>query len=354
VGYGYLPVTTGRYLEDSLAKSYNVTYAGTSDKTRPGYSANVDLLDLLEEITPQPDLFLYIDSGSRSYLPRNIEKLPCPTAAYMIDVHLGNKLRRPIAALFDYVFVAQRDLLENYRIGEKQHVSWLPLACDHEIHADQNLPRTFDIGFVGSLGKKSNRRQEYLEILEKRYRLNDFRVAYSRKEISKIYSQSKIVFNCPISGDVNMRVFEAMASGALLITEQTGNGLLEMFQEGKHLVTYKSQADLLEKIAYYLEHDLERQKIAQAGKAEVLAKHTYAYRAKQILRAVFEDAPGAQAPLRKSPEGKLIAHYANIYSMLRLLDPSFDLLKVAFARKQSRLAASRQFLATTLRRIKYG
>lgn len=354
IGYGYFPTTTGRYIEESLAAEHHVTFVGTPGQGRPGYLPDVDVVELIKELKIQPNLFLYVDSGHSSYLPRNVERLGCPTAAFLIDVHLGGKLRKPIAALFDYVFVAQRDHVSSYQTGPRQHAEWLPLACDPLIHKALDLPRVYDVGFVGHIGRGDGRRAQLLKVIEKSFTLNNYRRPYSREEMVMIYNQSKITFNCAISNDVNMRVFEAMACGSLLITDRIGNGLLDLFQEGKHIVTYATPDELLERVAYYLEHDDEREKIARVGQAEVLTRHTYQRRARHILNVVFQQAPGARAPLRTATDGERIAHYARLYGKFRLLDASFDMLHAAFERRKGRFTASWQFVAAVLRRIRHG
>jgi spore maturation protein CgeB len=293
IGYGYDPLTTGRYFEEALAVEHEVTYVGASDGLRPGMPANLDLERYVSRSATRPDLFLYIDSGHRPYLPYHVERLACPTAAYLIDVHLGPRLRRPLAALFDYVFVAQHDCLDQYRISEEQVVEWLPLACDPALHSETSEPRVYDVGFVGNPGDQRSRRSELLRELEARFAMNDFGRPYPRDEMARTYGLSKVVFNCSVGGEVNMRVFEAMASGALLITDRIENGLADLFQDGHHLVMYDDLDDLSQKITHYLGHDAEREAIAQAGRQEVLSSHTYSRRAQQIFDTVFSTYPGA-------------------------------------------------------------
>jgi len=48
---------------------------------------------------------------------------------------------------------------------------------------------------------------------------------------------------------------------------------------------------LLEKIDYYLTHETEREEIAYNGYKEVLSKHTYEHRAKEILNVVKNEIP---------------------------------------------------------------
>ncbi|MGE5140464.1 MAG: glycosyltransferase [Rudaea sp.] len=352
IGYGFSPTTTGRYIEEAFPPNDRVTYVGRADG-RAGYASDVDLVNLVQKIGIRPDLFLYVDSGHSAYLPRNIEKLECPTAAYLIDVHLGTRLRRPLAGLFDYVFLAQRDYIEQYRLGVDQHAEWLPLACDPAVHRPMNLERLYDVGFVGR-ADPAEPRSAMLHALQARYSMNDYHRPYTREEMATVYNRSRIVFNHSIRDDLNMRVFEAMACGALLVTNRIGNGLLELFEDGKHLVTYETQEEMLARVAFYLEHEDAREAIAREGQSRVLSEHTYACRAERILSVVFRDAPGARGPLRDASESRRIAQYAELYSKFRLLDASFETLKQAHLTRQSRLAALAQFGAALLRRAKYG
>ena len=102
--------------------------------------------------------------------------------------------------------------------------------------------------------------------------------------MARIYSASRIVFNRSIGNDVNMRVFEAVACGSLLVTNDLAeNGQAELFQDGVHLATYQDAEEMLEKIRHYLEHDDRREAIASAGRAEAIARHTYRHRMGRLL-----------------------------------------------------------------------
>ena len=51
-------------------------------------------------------------------------------------------------------------------------------------------------------------------------------------EMAKVYARAKIVFNACVNRDLNMRVFKAMASGALLITDEA-DWLEDLFEDRK-------------------------------------------------------------------------------------------------------------------------
>ena len=78
-----------------------------------------------------------------------------------------------------------------------------------------------------------------------------------------------------------------MACGSLLLTNDlTDNGQAELFQDGVHLATYREPEDLLDKLAFYLDREKVRARIAAAGRAEAIEKHTYRHRMERVLREV--------------------------------------------------------------------
>ena len=77
--------------------------------------------------------------------------------------------------------------------------------------------------------------------------------------------RARIVFNRSIRSECNCRAFEATAAGALLFQEADNREMGAYFQDGKEYVAYG--ADNLEKLlSYYLEHEEERRRIAEAGR----------------------------------------------------------------------------------------
>ena len=99
-----------------------------------------------------------------------------------------------------------------------------------------------------------------------------------------VYTQARVVLNHAIKGDVNMRVFEALATRSFLLTPHVP-GLMDLFEDGVHLVTYKDGDvdDALDRIARYVDDEAARERIAEAGYREVLAHHTFAHRVARML-----------------------------------------------------------------------
>lgn len=312
LGYVSYPATTARYLEASLRRVHDVITTGPAIDDHVIASWNlqnmqepvkaqdvptgfdVDMEQVMGALPPgwTPDLFVWVESVD-GYFPRQIPALPCPTACYLIDSHLNLPWHLEWATRFDQTFVAQREYRSAFDRAGVPRVDWLPLACDPDIHGRQDVVPQHDVGFVGSQTEYHVRRRRLLDRLGRCVRLHVERSFLH--EMARTYSASKIVFNDAVKNDLNMRVFEVLASGAMLLTDRApGSGLDEMFIDREHLVIY-DDADIEELAVYYLAHDEERQAIARRGREEVLRWHTYDHRAATLVDAVF--APDLQNTL---------------------------------------------------------
>lgn len=305
LAYVSYPATTARYIERSLRKRHDVVTIGPA--IDDGIVRRWNLEALPEPIVPhdvpapynvdveafvaslpaswRPDLFLWIDSVP-GYRPRGITRLDCPTACYLIDTHLNFPVHQEWAWRFDHTFVVHRQYCAELAAAGCSRVSWLPIACDPEVHGRVDVPKRYDIGFVGSLNQE--RRRHLIERLERRWPVHVERSFL--RDMARTFSASRIVFNNAVKDDLNMRVFEAMASGSLLVTDRApGSGLEDMFGDGEHLALYDDDT-LEERVEYYLAHEDEREQIAAAGRAEVLRWHTYDHRAAALTAQVFGHA----------------------------------------------------------------
>jgi spore maturation protein CgeB len=86
----------------------------------------------------------------------------------------------------------------------------------------------------------------------------------------------------------NMRLFEAAAMGALVLTEEAPN-LSDLFEPGREVVTYSDPEDALEKIEHYLGAEDERLAIAAAGQRRALEQHSYRTRIDELIE-ILESA----------------------------------------------------------------
>lgn len=232
------------------------------------------------------DLFLYIDDGLQYEIPLHLR----PNAWWVIDTHLQYDIDLKKARRFDFVFAAQKDGAAKLRRDGIKSARWLPLAADPDIHKKHPVEKVFDVAFVGHIAEGP--RNDLIETIKSSFD----NVFIGRKffdEMAQIYSQSRIVFNRSIRNDVNMRVFEAMSCGSLLITNRLSeNGQNELFKPGFDFVEYQDEKDLLGKIRDYLEDEESRERIAAAGRASIQKNHTYTHRMKGLINTILNESRG--------------------------------------------------------------
>ena len=72
------------------------------------------------------------------------------------------------------------------------------------------------------------------------------------------------VFQPGSDGGVNYRAWETMGCGLMLLCNYNSS-VAKLFKDRVHVVFWKNDRDMLDRAAYYLQHETERQKIAKAG-----------------------------------------------------------------------------------------
>lgn len=355
IGYGYHPLTTATYLQRALERRADALYVGTPARARAGFAATSDLREIIADLPVSPDLYLHVDSGAAWYFPRGLPDVDCPTACYLIDVHVQPKIHVHQAMFFDYAFSAQRDFVETLRRLGHPNAYWLPLACDPGTHRRYDVPKQYDIGFVGATGGSYTRRTALLERLEQRFTVNDYRRTYTPEEMSRLYSAARLVFNCSLRHEVNMRVFEGPATGTLLLTDRIGNGLADLVTDGLHVVMYDDHT-LIDLAEEYVRDNAARQRISSQGYEHVHAHHTYDVRAKQILSTVFDHDGEAErdAPLRRVSKADADLAYGELCALIGRVDDTIEQLKRMPPSWRYRLHAARQVAFSLVRRVKLG
>jgi len=233
------------------------------------------------------DLFCWIDWGEDAltsllpYNPISMKNLH-PSMYVSSDTHLGYDYRVNKAKEFDHVFVNQLDAVEMFK-KDGVDATWLPHAVEPQAYPNSpTCMKKYDIGFVGyvSFEKRADMLDEFLKEFP-----NFWFGQALFEDCAEIYRKSRIVFNTAATDDLNMRVFEATATGSFLLTENIPT-IHELYEDGVHLVTYDSIPDAIEKARYYLKHEDEREAIAKAGMERTLQYHTYKHRIWKALDVI--------------------------------------------------------------------
>lgn len=226
------------------------------------------------------DLNIWVDwgeDGLTGVLPYKPIECPKPMAYWASDTHIQTAhddsypYRLEMARKADFVFCAQKRGLAQMKADGIKNPIWLPHAFEPQAYPKGELAtKKYDVCFVGHVN--SGNREQALDRLFAEFP-NFYYGQQLFENVAQKFSESKIVFNISMTDDINMRTFEAMGTGSFLLTNWIPT-IEELFEDGKHLVLYRSLDEMIDKAKYYLAHDDEREKIAQAGYEEVLKNHT--------------------------------------------------------------------------------
>ena len=306
LAYVAYPVTTAVYFERALRKRCRTTTIGPTlpheliekwqlqNMNLPlndqdiSTGGNTDMEQLVADTTPadRPDLYIWIESV-HGYYPLNLNTLPCPKVCYLIDSHLNLPMHLEWARQFDQVFIAQREYLDDFRkLGMNTY--WLPLGCDPEVHHRYDEPKIHDVGFVGGIMAGSRREALLTELA------SQIPVHYERcfwDDMVRLFSRSRIVFNEAVRNDLNMRVFEVMSTGTMLLTDMARNsGQDELFRDGEDYAVY-SDSNICEFASFYLANEELREQIAVRGQRLAHNAHTYGHRVEDLMEVALNGKP---------------------------------------------------------------
>lgn len=238
-----------------------------------------------------PDVIIWHDNSMPTFLMAGLESTNIPTIFFSVDTFHHDSMHAFMADIFDHILVAQKDYVRVFD-GSETPTTWLPLWAPR--YVEPSAEKKWKATFVGTLNPDLNpRRVKFFEALKD---LIPIHIAHG--DYWEHFPFADIVINQTVKGDLNFRVFEAMMCGSLLLTERTPNGLYEIFEEGKHLVTYTpdSIAEAVEKVNYLLQHPERIREIARAGREEILKNHTAMSRALAVNEIITK--------LKKRPPAK--------------------------------------------------
>lgn len=116
-----------------------------------------------------------------------------------------------------------------------------------------------------------------------------------------IFQASKINLNLSrsfVEYGLPMRIFDVLASGGFLVTNDKRD-VRKLFTDGKDLVIFRDTQDLLDICGYYLNHEDERQAIAEQGRETVAQEHTFVSRMIDMFTTVQRERRGEPSTLSR-------------------------------------------------------
>ena len=210
----------------------------------------------------------------------------------------------------DGVFKFIDDVKRNYHLDVDDHLKKYNLtqtltARGHDSDKLFNLAaniistnnRIKALDAVSDLGLKIYGPKKWFETISYSYKLASCYqfVEYikTRQHLFSIYDRSKICINVnhhQATSGVGYRVFDVLASSALLITEfQEDSDLARLFGENHKIPTYRTPDELRNKAKYYLDHEDERIELVRYCNQLVAKGFSFEERATQMIQIAYPD-----------------------------------------------------------------
>lgn len=126
-------------------------------------------------------------------------------------------------------------------------------------------------------------------------------VVRSGRELSAVYSGSKVVLQVNGTTNCHVRVFECLAAGGLPlcrshVADYEPGELDAALRIGQEILCYDGRDDLLTQVRRIVEDEPYRQSIVRAGRQRVLGEHTMAHRMQQTLDEIRRELSAREAP----------------------------------------------------------
>lgn len=278
-------------------------------KQKGKQAMNDELLDLVRESGPDLVMFsLYTDQ----FIPEIVDDLRKYTKTVCIFWDDGWRVEfsRFWARHSDWFTTSVSHRVQQYRHLGYNNAIHFPPAFNPAIHKKLDLPKKYDVSFVG--GAHPYRKWVIRKLKKAGINVHaagsGWPMGYiTYNEMVRVINQSKINLNLSnsISWDLRYlvsspkaiyntlrspknveqmkgRPFEINGCGGFQLSYYM-EGLEHYYEIGQEIAVYLDVDDLIRKVKYYLAHGDEREAIANRGYQRTLAEHTYTQRFQSLF-----------------------------------------------------------------------
>ena len=273
-------------------------------------------------ITFQPDLILVLKG--EVILPKTLVKLKkISSNPVLVNWWVDNPILQDekhkwlifpyCVPRYDQLFVFDYAYFEPLRKLGAKKVSFLPCAADPEqyhpenLTAEQRLHLQCNVCFIASFYKtRGDLVAPFLNIpgvaiwgggwsqFLRKAGINDIQKIVRGEylpieDVNRAYQAATVVLNShhpqTKHAGLNSRAFEIPASGGVQLTDYV-SGMEDLLIPGEEVVVYRSPEEGAALVKELVDDPDTRNKIAHAGHAKVMSKHTYFHRMQTILKSV--------------------------------------------------------------------
>lgn len=273
--------------------------------------------DVCEKSGFVPDVVVYADTSLSPPLV-GLENWPSLNVFYCIDSHLHSWYRF-YAQGFDLACVSLKDHMWRYEARlTKDELLWMPPAPQEAHQPSWDTEKEWDLLFAGNVSQATSpKRYEFLRELGERVPGLEIR----KGAFQGLFPRTRLSLNIAEKGDLNFRVFEALACGACLITPMVKHGFLDLFEDGRHLFVYdpRDMDGLVQLVEGLLANPKRVERVARCGNALVEENHRFINRA-GALRDFIETRPVAEIIAKRLSMAETIREHFLKETLLHFAD----------------------------------
>ena len=270
-----------------------------------------DLIKLAAETKPElAFFFLFTDQLDTRTIEAVGQAGNCPTVNWFADDHWRfEDFTRHFAPAFDLAVTTDPDSMPKYRLLADTRVHLSQWACNRYAYGKVASELKHDVTFVGQ--PHGDRRQTVSQLADAGIQVECWGFGWpsgqlAHPEMVDVFASSRVNLNLSNSSEVpgltarlrrllhfnpprprpaqiKGRNFEVPGCGGFLLTERVPH-LERYFELDQEVAVFDGTDDLVDKVRHWLEHDKERQQVADAGYRRVIAEHTYDNRFAAIFR----------------------------------------------------------------------
>lgn len=239
-------------------------------------------------------------------------------AAWCIDSPINEFWLKDACRLFDYVFVDQKASVNDIK-KHGLNTTFLPLCAEASYFRNINADKFYDLTFIGTIDKHRTKRANILNLIQKNFKVNIVNNV-SFQSAQEILSHSRITLNENFFKGLTLRMFQGMAAGSLLFTEEdaiTGN---DYFNDGEQLVCYNPD-NIIERLNNIISSYESYKNIVECGYNVCKEKHTSHARVQKMLESIsIKENINPRSNLNDRRWHELNARYLSILRFGGILD----------------------------------
>lgn len=238
----------------------------------------------------RPDIIIFAGGGLT--FSEEISHMLKKKGIFLLGITLSDPDVMPTArnyiGRFSHHTTNSRLAMKKYQDLGFTSTSYMPFGIDSRffVPARKRPEYSSDITLIGHF------RENRLPLAKELYNRHDTKIygrnwplpgvkSVSYPEIKRVFHSTKIIIDFPRTGsgfnNVKIRLFEAAATGNLIITEKL-DIIEEFFQYGQEIIGYSNRKELHQKINYYLRNKDKRKEIEQNARLRCAEEHLWQYR----------------------------------------------------------------------------